>query len=229
MAVNSLASLGGLADTGSAEAKKANGSLGKDDFVKLLLAQLGNQNPLNPQDGTQFVTQMAQFAQVELLQNSASRLDQLLLAQASANQTQSAGLIGRDVRYRNDTVDLSADGKASLGGNLTGPAKNVTWTIVDENGKTVRTIRQTDVAAGATTVSWDGRDDTGMRVPAGTYHFKLGADDGQGHVVDSTTEAIGHVSGVSFEQGFAELLVGGRKIALSSVLSLFEASPKTTN
>jgi len=223
MAVNSLASLGSLSDSVRSEEKKANGSLGKDDFVKLLLAQLGNQNPLSPQDGTQFVTQMAQFAQVELLQNSASRLDQLLLAQASANQTQAAGLIGRDVRYRNDTVDLTADGKASLGGNLTSAAKNVTWTIVDANGKTVRTLRQTDVPEGTVTVAWDGRDDAGMRVPAGAYRFRLGADDGKGNAVASNTEAVGHVSGVSFEQGYAELLVGGRRIALASVISLSEA------
>jgi flagellar basal-body rod modification protein FlgD len=228
MAVNSLASLGGLADnsTGSTKDKSA---LGKDEFVKLLLAQIGNQDPLNPQDNAAMVAQMATFSQVELLQNASSRLDQLLLAQASSNQTQAAGLIGRDVRYKNDTIELGGSGSVQLGGTLKGDARNVTWTVVDSSGRTVRTLRQTDVAQGSAVVAWDGRDENGQRVPPGTYSFRVAADDGNGGAVDSSSEATGHVSGVSFEKGFAELIVGGRRIALSSVLSLSEATPSSSN
>jgi flagellar basal-body rod modification protein FlgD len=228
MAVNSLASLGALAGTDAAGTKDKS-ALGKDEFVKLLLAQLGNQDPLNPQDNAAMVAQMATFSQVELLQNASSRLDQLLLAQASSNQTQAAGLIGRDVRYRNDSVELGASGSVQLGGHLEGGARNVTWTVVDGAGKTVRTLRQTDVAEGSIAASWDGRDDNGQRVLPGTYSFRVAADDGNGGAVDTSSEASGHVSGVSFEKGFAELIVGGRRLPLSSVLSLSEASSSSAN
>ncbi|MFM2152714.1 MAG: hypothetical protein RL199_1149 [Pseudomonadota bacterium] len=229
MAVNSLASLGSLADSAGASGTKDKSSLGKDEFVKLLLAQIGNQDPLNPQDNTAMVAQMATFSQVELLQNASSRLDQLLLAQASSNQTQAAGLIGRDVRYKNDTVELGGSGNVQLGGTLKGDARNVSWTIVDSSGKTVRTLRQSDVPQGAINAAWDGRDENGQRVAPGTYSFRVAADDGNGGAVDTSAEATGHVSGVSFEKGFAELLVDGRRIALASVLSLSEASNSSSN
>ena len=229
MAVNSLASLGALADSGASSATKDKSTLGKDEFVKLLLAQLGNQDPLSPMDNSAMVAQMATFSQVQLTQNVSDRMDQLLIAQASSNQTQAAGLIGRDVRYRNNTVELGASGSAQLGGSLDANARNVTWTVVDGAGKTVRTLRQTDVAKGTLSTAWDGRDDNGQRVAPGAYGFRVAADDGKGGTVDTSSEATGHVTGVSFEKGFAELIVNGRRLPLASVLTLSEGPDSSSN
>src|SRR5918911_1658535 len=81
--------------------------LGKDDFLKLLTAQLANQDPLQPVDNQAFIAQLAQFSSVEQLQGVSSRLDTLLLATASANQMNTASLVGKDVSFSADGVDVS--------------------------------------------------------------------------------------------------------------------------
>src|SRR5690242_15281966 len=89
-------------------------SLGKDAFLKLLTAQLANQDPLAPVDNTAFIAQLAQFSSVEQLQNVSSRLDSLLLATASANQLSTASLVGKDVGFKADGVDLAAGASSSM-------------------------------------------------------------------------------------------------------------------
>src|SRR6266540_5547596 len=86
----------------------ATKGLGKDDFLKLLTAQLANQDPLQPVDNQAFIAQLAQFSSVEQLQNLTSRLDTLLLATASTNQMSTASLVGKDVAFKADGVDVAA-------------------------------------------------------------------------------------------------------------------------
>ncbi len=224
-----VSGFGQLGENSGTASVQGNPNLGKNEFVKLLMAQLGNQDPLNPQDNAAFVAQLAQFAQVELLQSTSATLDQLLLAQAASNQTQAAGLIGRDISFRTDTVSISGTDGAELNAKLKADAKNVTWTITDDSGKVIRTIRSTDVASGDIAVEWDGLDDQGRPVPAGTYKVRVAADDGNGRKIDVDARANGHVDGVSFENGFAELMVGGRRISMASVISLTEPSGSSTN
>jgi len=210
------------APTGQAPARDGS-KLGKDEFLKLLMAQISNQDPGNPQDGSAYVAQLATFTQVELLSNASARLDQLLLAQASSNQTLSASIIGRDVRFRSDTVALGSESTVPLQAQLKGDAANVTWTITDADGKVVRTLRSPDQKTGAVVVEWDGRDDSGKRLAGGQYSVRVAADNGEMEKVDVTSEGSGRVSGISYENGYAELLVGSRRLTMSSVLELHEA------
>jgi len=209
----------GASGSSAAQAKDKT-NLGKDEFVKLLMAQLSAQDPTSPADSTQFVAQLAQFAQVELMTNTADRLDSLLLAQTASNQTLAAGLAGKDVMFRTESVQLGATGDASLSADLSAPARNVTWTITDKDGKVVRTIRQADLEAGSVSASWDGRDDRGRRLPAGEYKIRVAADDGSGNAVAVTSRAQGHVDGVAFDKGYAELMVGGRRVPMGQVLQV---------
>src|SRR5579875_211762 len=73
--------------TSAATALGGNGQLGQDTFLKLLVAQLQYQDPLQPMDSTQFVTQLAQFQSLSELQAIQADLDKLVAAQ----QTHSAG------------------------------------------------------------------------------------------------------------------------------------------
>jgi flagellar basal-body rod modification protein FlgD len=225
MPTSIISGFGQLGEATGAQSVQGSSTLGKNEFVKLLMAQLGNQDPLAPQDNAAFVAQLAQFAQVELLQSTSATMDQLLLAQAAANQTQAATLIGKDISFRTDTVQLTPGEKVSLDAKLSADAKNVTWTIVDKSGKVVRTIRDTDVPAGHLSAEWDGLDDQGRALPPGTYRVRVAADDGDGQKLDVESVAQGHVDGVSFENGFAELLVDGRRVAMASVINLTEPSP----
>jgi flagellar basal-body rod modification protein FlgD len=218
-----ISGFGQLGDTPQSQATQGSSALGKDAFMKLLMAQLANQNPLEPQDNTAYVAQLATFSQVEALDGMSKRMEQLLLAQAASNQTQSASLIGRDVKFRTDQVQLGTEPTVQLQASIKSPAANVTWQVLDENGKVVRTIRETDKPAGDLTYAWDGMGDDGKRQPPGRYTVRVTADDGNGKKVETLAQATGHVDGVTFENGYAELIVGDRKVPMSAVISLVEA------
>lgn len=218
-----ISGFGQLGDTPKSQSTQGSSALGKDAFMKLLMAQLANQNPLEPQDNTAYVAQLATFSQVEALDSMSKRMEQLLLAQAASNQTQSASLIGRDVKFRTDQVQLGTEPTVQLQATIKAPAANVTWQVLDETGRVVRTVRETDKPAGDLTYAWDGMGDDGKRQPPGRYSVRVTADDGNGHAVETLTQASGHVDGVTFENGYAELIVGNRKVPMASVISLIEA------
>ena len=222
MAVNATGGIG--AGPSSAEARGSS-ALGKDQFLQLLMAQLRNQDPTCPVDGQAFVSQLAEFSGLEQLQGVSARLDSLLLAQAASNQTQTANLVGKDVVFATDGVTLPAIGGCTVSGELSGETASVTVTIADEHGKTVRTLNLGAAGKGPLDVPWDGRDDAGVPLPAGDYRVTLAAADESGRSVDVELRGRGRVTGVSFANGYAELLVDGRKVKLADVLEIVEPSP----
>jgi flagellar basal-body rod modification protein FlgD len=87
---------GGATSPTSAAKEDARATLGKDDFLKLLVTQLQHQDPLNPMDDMQFMSQMAQFSTLEQITNLGTQLEQLSY---SGQVSQGVGLIGRTVTY----------------------------------------------------------------------------------------------------------------------------------
>ncbi len=107
--------------------------LGKDDFLRLLTAQLANQDPLQPTDNQAFIAQLAQFSSLEQLQGVSSRLDTLLVAQTSGNQLTAASLVGKTVSW---VTGVDAAGQAI---RASGPVQGVEFSadgvrlVVDGN------------------------------------------------------------------------------------------------
>ncbi len=149
--------------------------LGQSDFLKLMTAQLQNQDPLQPLDSTQFLSQMAQFGTVsgiDGLQKSFGRLSSTL----TANQAlQAAGLVGRTALVPQDVGTLAA------GGVLQGAAQVPTGTtggtakIYAMNGQLVRTLPLGSASGGLAHFSWNGLEDNGTQAPAGTYQVRTEA------------------------------------------------------
>src|SRR5512145_3299493 len=83
--------------------------LGKDEFLKMLIAQLKHQDPLNPMDGTAFTAQLAQFSSLEQLQNINTQLTSFTKQQQSLGNTQAVNLIGREVLAKGNAIQ--AEGK----------------------------------------------------------------------------------------------------------------------
>jgi flagellar basal-body rod modification protein FlgD len=216
------------AQTTGTQSSQTQGSnqLGKDAFVKLLLAQLANQDPTSPVDSQAFVAQLAQFANVELLQSANSRLDSILYAQAAGNQTTVASLVGKEVVYRADTVTLTAGQSTSVQVNLASKADQVTAVVTDSSGKTVRTMNVGACDKGASSIPWDGRDDAGNQLPAGDYKVNVTAATKDGTNVTVEQRARARVTGVSFENGYPELVLnsGSQRIKLSDVIEVDEGS-----
>lgn len=197
--------------------------LGKDEFLKLMLAQLANQDPTKPQDSQAFAAQLAQFSSVEQLENANRRLDDILLAQASSTQTAATSLVGKDASFRTDQIQLAAGESVQSGALLKGEATEVKISIV-QDGKTVRTMNVGAHASGPMTFTWDGRKDDGGTAAAGTYQVQVEAKNQKGEPVEVETRSSGFVRGAAFENGYPELLIGDQRVAMSQIVEINQRS-----
>lgn len=214
--------LANAVDTTTKPGTTGSNKMGKDEFLKLLMAQLSNQDPASPADTGAFVAQLAQFSSLEQTQNMNTNLENLLVAQASATQNSAINLVGKDVVFKTDQLTLDASGMATASAKLGAPAGVVTAVITDPNGKIVRTIDLGAHAAGTVDVTWDGRDDHGTPMQPGDYTITVNAVDANRQPV--AVEQRGHavVGGISFESGVPQLLIGSQKVKMSSVIEVNE-------
>lgn len=200
--------------------------LDKDDFLRLLVAKLSHQDPLDPMADEDFVAQLAQFSSLEQLQNMNDNLQQdiqwnYLLSQTISN-TMATSLIGRTVRADSSTLYIEEGGAADIAVGLDRPATELTITIRDENGRLIRTISERDVSQGDHVFNWDGTDDTGGQAPAGPYLVSVSAIDVNGNLFTPDQYLEGLVTGVTYRDGIALLNVNGQQLPLASVLEVKE-------
>jgi flagellar basal-body rod modification protein FlgD len=200
----------------------AKGTLGKDDFLKLLLAQLNHQDPLNPADATEFASQLAQFSSVEQLTNVNTNLTALKTAQEGSNKYQALDMIGKEIKADGNEISLSDKGTAT--GDFTiGSAADCAVVISDANKKIIRTINMGNLASGDHSFTWDGKNQKGAAMTQGSYSFKVVAQDAKGASVAATTKINGIVDRVNLDGTEPMLYVGALSIALSDVTDITQA------
>lgn len=208
------------ANTSTAEPKEKS-TIDKEAFLKLLVAQLSHQDPLQPTEGTEFVAQLSQFAMVEQAIAQSAKLDVLSAQMTGLASNEAAGLVGKDVTVRGNGIAF--DGVTATGAsiNIDGPAQKVIVKIQDASGKTVRTIESGPRGAGAMPISWDGKDDAGQPVAKGTYAIKVEAQAEGGAPVSTSQDVSGRVVKVSFEKGYPELVLdSGVTAPISELVSV---------
>lgn len=207
------------AATQQAGAAAPKNVLGKDDFLKLLTAQLANQDPLQPVDNQAFIAQLAQFSSLEQMRNISSKLDTLTQAMATSGSWNATALVGKTVTYDTPTVTLADGAPPVVKVSLAAPA-DVVAIVQDSSGRTVRTMDLGAKPAGTSDLGWDGRDDGGNRLPAGAYTILLGAKGADGSKVTATAQTTSVVEGVSLAGGATQLIVGPSRIDLSDVVQI---------
>ena len=203
--------------------------LGKDDFLLLLVAQLKNQDPLNPMENTEFTAQLAQFSSLEQLSNANKNLQSLLSYQTSINNSQTVDFIGKTIKAEGSSIQVTNGVSDGIHFELGANAEIVFISVYDANGNLVKTIETGPLTTGEQNVAWDGTDNAGSEVPDGTYTFKVSASNAAGAEITAKTLVRGRVTGVTFAEGSTYLLVGEQKIPVSNVIEFSEevSSQKT--
>lgn len=196
-------------------------SLGRDDFLKLMIEQLKNQDPLDPTDSSEFSAQLAQFSSLEQLTNLNDYMKQSIDANAvltqSINNTLITGLIGKDVKLNGGDLQLRGQENIVLGYNLPLDAKTVKLKIYNESGTLVRTMDSIPTSLGSSKLSWDLTDNNGNKLPNGNYKFEVEALNNSGEKLSTKLFKIGMLEGVRFTDQGTVLIVGGAEYSLADI------------
>jgi flagellar basal-body rod modification protein FlgD len=186
----------------------------QDYFMKMLLAQIQNQDPLNAQDPAEMTSQLTQL-------NTASGIERLngsinaMLEQTTAQSFMSnAALIGSQVLAAGDVLDLGVSGDASFGLKLAANSTQTTVKLLAADGRVVDELSLGALSAGMHTFTWDGAGYDGARADSGRYRLVAAASNGEGNPVATSSLTQGLVSAVTRTDTGAQLITAdGRSLA----------------
>lgn len=220
MAIDAISSTAGQ---GSSAAQGAATRLSADyqSFLKLLTAQLANQDPLEPMDSSTFVTQLAQLSQVEQAITSNANLERITNQLANAGLQGDMQFIGRAVTVPGAALVLEG-GSARFGYAVSTDAKTVTAEVLGEDGTVIRRFEDLPTSAGKVhDVDWDGLDSYGLPVPDGTFTVKLTALDTEPEAIAGTTFATSQVERLTFDGWISTLhLANGEEVYAAQVVAV---------
>lgn len=169
----------------STSASTIDKELGQDEFLELMMAQLKNQDPMEPMDNGQFLGQMAQFSTVTGIEGMQQSLDSLSSTYAAGQTLQSTQLVGQEVLIEDSSLELAESGTTGGSFELDASSGKVLLDITDTNGSVVRQVELGQFAAGRHDFSWDGLNDAGERLPAGTYSAQVSTQQGDDYTAAS--------------------------------------------
>lgn len=200
---------------------KGKSALGKDDFLKLLVTQLRNQDPINPQKPEEFSAQLAQFSALESMQN----IEKVLQSQINANGLTTlamkadlgASFIGRRVIAAGDTFQVADEqDSATVTVDIGTGGGKTTVTILDAQGNEVATKD----------LGWReaGRQELSLgELPPGKYSYTVSVTGASGAEIEVQTYTTGIVDGVSFQNGNVILKSGDLTFLLDNVVEVERA------
>lgn len=196
-------------------------TLGQNDFLSLLVAQLKNQDPLNPSDPTEFTSQLAQYSQLEQLFNLNDSMGNLTTAQSNSDRLSSLSLIGQDVVVEGASFTLGDTSSAQLGYKGDGTATSVNLNIQNSTGKVVATLTGKDLTAGNHFITWDGKDASGNTLPSGTYTLAVDAKNSTGASATVASLIRATVTGVDLSGSEAKIVTGSGEYKISSIFGAY--------
>ena len=221
------AATAGTAGAGAAAAGGSDPVLSSDAsdrFLKLLVAQMRNQDPLNPMDNAQVTSQMAQISTVQGIERLNESMQKWLTQSGAVQQLDGAGLIGRRVLVEGNGIELTGGtgrtGGARAGFALDSDAEQVRIEVLDATGNAVSTTTRRNVPAGTHTFDWDGRDANGRAQPDGRFTLRVSAGS-PNELKPATALTAASVAAVVSSSGGARVeLAGGAQRAVSDVRAI---------
>jgi flagellar basal-body rod modification protein FlgD len=201
-------------------------ALGKDQFLRLLVTQLRNQDPLSPLQPHEFAAQLAQFTSVEQLTQVnagiAQQSEMVQLAALIGKTTFGAALIGRQIVADGNHVVVPDSGTAKVRVDVGGSGGTGTLHVIDENGREVAKRELGSLGPGRQTLALPAG------IAPGTYTYRVDLKDAQDHAVPVTTYTVGIVDGVFFKNGQIVLRLGTIEIELDRLAEIETAPVSTT-
>jgi flagellar basal-body rod modification protein FlgD len=206
--------------TQTAPAETDRNDLGeKDIFLKLLVAQMQNQDPLKPQDATQMSAQLAQFNMVEQ-QISTNELLTAMLANSqpgNSDMAAASSYLGHQVLADTSAFTFDGSSPVQFSVDLQDDATATDVQIVDGFGQTVRTIHNSFLPSGINKLSWDGKTDAGTAANPDNYIIRIAATDSNGLPIPASTSINGLVTAVRLTPEGVKIMIGETPVSIASI------------
>ena len=204
-----------------AEASPAGGTAAEQtqNFLKLLIAQIQNQDPMAPMDASTMTAQMSQLNMVSSMANMNTSMTAMLSQMQSVNFMNQAALIGHSPAVAGNGIAFDGENQVMLGASAENPLKSVVATITDASGNVVTSVDLGNINAGMSNFIWNGQNADGSTVPAGMYYLSLSGTNSADASENPTAYVASAVASVTKgANGDAILnLLDGRTIASSEV------------
>ncbi len=230
MWMESINTTKGIAN-GSASTNKASdqGAMNKDTFLRLLITELQNQNPLEPMSNQDFVNQMVQFQNMEQMTNMSQSLQDYLGTLHATTKLQASSVVGKYVVIEGNEVSLSGGLADSVLYSMEAEG-NVVIKIKDNDGRIVRTESIGFKEAGIQSYRWDGKNDYGAVLPDGTYSYQLSTIDENGKQVEFGGVIGGIVQAVQYVDNEIFVILNGEKYSYEKIIEISAAAtPEETD
>ena len=213
----SIAELQRTLSNPAGRAQPAASTASQDRFLKLLVTQMQNQDPLNPMDNAQVTTQLAQLNTVSGIEQLNKTLAQMAASSSAQQSLQAAMLVGRDVLVAGDRMNFTGQ-PVRFGAELPQAVDGLTVSVADAQGNVVDSFQTGAHPQGVATLEWDGLDANGAPLPAGNYVLSANASNGSTAVSASTLVSARVASVGSAADGSIQLqLSGAGSVAIGDV------------
>lgn len=202
-----------------------NDKLDKDAFFKLMLAQMKNQDPMNPMQSHEMAAQLASFTSLEQMQNMNKTLTEINNAQKPTEQFQVLQFLGKSVAGDSSKIyRAKGDKDHDLLFDLPMNAKETEIKLKNADGEVVKTYKLNNLKQGSNRVTWNGMDDKGTVLPEGEYQFTVEAKNEQDKKVAIKTDFEGVISGVNYTKEGPVLMVGNQSVRLRDVKKIVDGN-----
>lgn len=168
----------------------------KDSFLKLFVAQLKNQDPLNPDDGAQMASKLAQFHGLEEMINVNKNLSEMFDHQKKSSLSSKIDFVGKEVEIEDSRIKVLGENKHNVSYEIDKDAANVSIEIKDSSGKLVFTKSLGPVPAGKHEFLWQGKNNEEKKVPDGIYNFGFNVTDKNNIVTPAKSYTKTSITGI---------------------------------
>ena len=221
MAINSIGE--NLATSGAVTTDTTvedNTSLGKDDFMTLLLVELQNQDPTEPMDSDKILSQTSQLATLESTENTNKALEDLAVSLGSSQQYSTISAIGKTADLGSNAISHDEGSLSSFEVYFPEDIAAGTLEILDSNGNVVSTMSIEPNPSGVYQFDWTGELSNGSQAESGIYYVTASYSNAAG---ESLTTRMGAypIESVRFDEGDTLVKVGSQYVPLDQVKEIY--------
>ncbi|MCW8894557.1 MAG: flagellar hook capping protein [Sulfurimonas sp.] len=195
-------------------------SLSSDDFMTLLLAQLQHQDPTEPTDTEQILTQTSQLASLEATDKTNIALEELAASLAASNDFSTISAIGKTADLGSNAIMLDEGATSTFEVYFPSDIESGTLEILDSNGAIIQTMDVGTNPSGVYQFEWDGLDASGTMADSGVYYITSSYRDPEGNNLTTRMGAY-PIESVRFENGETLVKVGSSYIPLENIVEVY--------